>query len=514
LLNRRLRSWRWAVSVALTATASCRDVRSASVSSVRPSDAPALAITHVTVIDMTGAPPRPDMTVVVVGDRISGIGPSDSLSPPVAAVVVEARGKFVIPGLWDMHAHSTFDRYQRTIAFPLDIAYGVTGVRDMAGDCFGACADKDTVYNPVHGSTSEMVHRWEREIADGTLLGPRIVAASAMLDGPHPRWEGAVAVHDTAEARAAVREAQRRGADFIKVYSGLSREAYFAIADEAKRRGIPFAGHVPDAITLAEASDAGQVSMEHLIKMPDACSNRAADVERMAQENTTHPATTPADWGARIRAMVQLQNESFSLRACAPIFERFVRNHTWQVPTLTASRGVYYALDVAFTADRRRQFMAAADTAWWQGIVRRQKAMFTASDMPSAKLFFQHHVQIVGAMYNAGVGVMAGTDVTNPWVYWGSSLHDDLALFVEAGMPPLAALQSATIQPARFLHATDTLGTLQPGKVADLVVLDANPLVDIHNTQRIHAIIVRGRLIDSVARQRLLDGARSAAEMM
>ncbi len=494
--------------------AACEGSHSKAASTAQAPGPPTLAITHVTVIDMTGTPPRPGMTVVATNGHIVAVGPFDSVPRPPGALVLDGTGKYVIPGLWDMHVHSTFDRYERSVVLPLDIANGVIGVRDMAGDCFGACADKDTVYNPLHSPTAGLIHRWEQEIAARTLLGPRMVAASDMLDGPNPIWEGAVAIHDTAEGREAVREAQRRGADFIKVYSGLSRDAYLAIADEAKKRGLPFAGHVPDAVSLVDAADAGQASMEHLIKMAEACSSRAGDVERMDTRNAAHPPSSPQEAGARIRARVTLLNTSFSLAACEPLLHRFVRDSTWQVPTLTVLRGVYLSWDSAFTHDPRRQYMAPEDTAWWQARARHAAKMFTPADQIMAKQFFQHHIQIVGAMHRAGVRVLAGTDVSNPWVYWGSSLHDELTMFVDAGFTPMEALQAATIEPARFLHATDSLGTLEAGKVADLVILDADPLADIHNIQRINAVIVRGQLVDSAARQKLLSGARSAAQSM
>jgi hypothetical protein len=248
--------------------------------------------------------------------------------------------------------------------------------------------------------------------------------------------------------------------------------------------------------------------------MPEACSSRAAEVNQMDKRNAARPPTSMAEGAGRIRARVILLNASFSLDACAALLQRFVRDHTWQVPTLTVLRGLYCSQDSLCTHDPREQYMAAADTAWWLGRARRMAAVFTANDKKIAKEQFEHYVQIVGAMHHAGVGLLAGTDVTNPWVYWGFSLHDELAMFVDAGMTPLEALQAATLEPARFLHASDTLGTLQPGKVADLVVLDANPLVDIHNTQRIHAVVVRGQLIDSAARQRLLDSARVAAQKL
>jgi len=474
----------------------------------------ALAITHVTVIDVTGGPSRPGMTVLTSDDRITAIGPTDSLVTPPGATVVDGTGKYVIPGLWDMHVHATMDRYERTIVFPLDIAYGITGVRDMAGDCFGPCADTDTIYDPQHLPTAEMEHRWQHAIAAGTLLGPRIVAGSDMLDGPHPVWPGALAIHDTAEARAAVRQAKTRGAAFIKVYSGLSPDEYMAIADEAKRAGIPFAGHVPNAVSLADAADAGQASMEHLIKMPEVCSTRAADIARLGERNAAHPPASPAEYAAQIRAKVALVNASFNVNACAPLLARFVRDHTWQVPTLTVLRGTYCSLDYGCMHDPRREFMARADTAWWQASARELKSAISGNDKALAKVYFQNEMRIVGAMHQAGVGLLAGTDVSNPWVYWGSSLHDELAMFVDAGLTPLAALQAATIEPARFLHATDTLGTVAPGKVADLVILDGDPTTDIRNTQRISAIVVHGRLVDAAARDRLLAGAKSAAQGM
>jgi imidazolonepropionase-like amidohydrolase len=501
----------WATATcALVALAACSGSVTSDSHAPRGNPA-AFAITHVTVIDMSGAPPKPEMTVVISGDRIVAIGPTDRQSLPENTVVVDGRGKYVIPGLWDMHVHSTFDRYERSVVLPLYIANGVTGVRDMAADCFTACADKDTTYDPRHGPTAELVRRWKHDIATGTLLGPRMVVASAMLDGPHPLWPNGLAIRDTAEARSAVRQAQNRGADFIKVYSGLSRANYMAIADEAKRRGIPFAGHVPDAVSLEDAADAGQVSMEHLLKMSEACSSRRAEAEERARRIAAHPAHSLEATRAQILDMAQFLNRSFSLGACAPLLQRFVRDHTWQVPTLTANRGTYYVFDSAFTHDPRRQYMASEDTAWWQAHARYATAMFKATDWPNATLVFKHSVQIVGAMHRAGVRLLAGTDVSNPWVYWGSSLHDELALFVDAGLTPFEALQTATIEPARFLHATDTLGTLEPGKVADMVLLDADPLADIHNTQRIHAIVVRGLFIDSAGRDRLLLAARQAA---
>ena len=200
-----------------------------------------LVFTHVTIIDVTGAPAKSDMTVAITGNRITELGPSTDMRVPQGAQVVDATGKFLIPGLWDMHVH--WYRYDKAFLqlFPIN---GVTGVRVMWG-------------GPTH-------FEWRKEIEEGALLGPRMSIAGNILDGPRPIWPGSMAISNEAEARQAVFSTKQQGYDFVKVYSLLSRDAYFAIADEAKKQRIPFAGHVPQLVTVAEASDAGQKSVEHL----------------------------------------------------------------------------------------------------------------------------------------------------------------------------------------------------------------------------------------------------------
>ncbi len=203
--------------------------------------------THVTVIDVTGMPSKSDMTVIVAGNRIEAIGKTGKVKTPKDAQIIDATGKYLIPGLWDMHVH-TLSNERRETFFPLFIANGVTGVRDMGTS------------TPL-----EQVNQFRREIADGTRLGPRIVTAGPIVDGPKPvNPTISIGVANEIEARRAVRLLKQQGADFIKVYSTLPREAYFAIVDEAKKQGLAFAGHVPLSVTAAEASNAGQKSMEHM----------------------------------------------------------------------------------------------------------------------------------------------------------------------------------------------------------------------------------------------------------
>jgi len=217
---------------------------------------PVLAIIHVNLIDATGAPNQADMTVLVQGKQILQIGKSGETPVPKAAKVVDGRGKYLIPGLWDMHVHEIFGAWlpeDEKITPLLFVANGVTGVRDMGGDL-------------------EALKKWRARIAEGTLLGPRMIISGPMLDGPIPQFPSSAPVKDAAGGRRIVDELQKDGADFIKIQSLVPRDGYFAAADEAKNVGIVFAGHVPDKVRATEASNAGQKSIEHLTGVFEGCS--------------------------------------------------------------------------------------------------------------------------------------------------------------------------------------------------------------------------------------------------
>jgi hypothetical protein len=429
-----------------------------------------IAFTHVTIIDVTGGQARRDMTVVVTGDRISAIGDS-KLSAPAGAQIVDATSKFLIPGLWDMHVHW----YARD-TFTLFTANGVTGVREMFG-------------NPD-------LLRWREQIAKGSLVGPRMVVASPIVDGPEPVWPNSISVRNEEEGRKAVRKVKEWGADFVKVYALLPRNAYFGIADEAKQQGISFVGHVPYSVSPAEASDAGQKSIEHLTGILIACSDKETELrEKVVKEKSL---------GARGRATLL---ETYDEKKAADLFARFVRNQTWQCPTLTVLRANAYVGDEILRRDGRLKYVPRQMKERWS----RRIAYQSGGDNDGAKEVFHKELKIVGAMQKAGVPIVAGTDTGNPFCFPGFSLHDELALLVMAGLTPVEALRSATLNPAKFFGLDQTLGTIEPGKIADLVLLDANPVEDIRNTQRIYAVVSNGRLFDRKALDKLLGDAEGAA---
>jgi len=451
----------------------------------------AFAITHVTVIDVAGGPSRSDATVVVRGNRIASIGSGDSAIVPGDARVVEGRGKFLIPGLWDMHVHAAWRETAEPFA-ELFVANGITGIREMWGD-LGVIRD------------------WRSHVADRDGARPRIYAAGNLVDGPNPVWPNSNRAADAREGRELVRSLRRDGADFIKVYSRLPRDAYFAIAEEAKTLGIPFAGHVTIAVTAAEASDAGQRSIEHLTGVALGCSSLEDEIVRQVATVIASRGWVAASGLAR--GLGGLIDSTYDEARCRSLAERFRRNETWQVPTLTVRYNITHLEDPALERDPRLRYVPQFVRQRWAD------RSATIESGPAAAAAGQQALQrrevaITGLLFRAGVPILAGTDVSNPYCLPGFSLHDELARLVDAGLTPLAALQAATLNPARFLHATDSLGTVEVGKLADLVLLDADPLADIHNTSRIAAVVANGRLIDSAERERLLNDAAGASGSM
>jgi imidazolonepropionase-like amidohydrolase/pimeloyl-ACP methyl ester carboxylesterase len=452
------------------------------------------AIHEVDVVDVERGLIVPRQTVLITGNRISAVGPATDLRIPTGAAVVDARGAYLIPGLWDMHIHSSSDRITRAAMLPMYVANGVTGVRDMHADCFEPCAEDRSTIAQVNG--------WRRDIAAGRLVGPRIVAASDALNGPAPGEPSSVHKPATEEeGRAVVRLLQQRGVDLIKTYDMLSRAAYFGLAHEARRLGIPFAGHVPVEVRASEASDAGQRSMEHLVGILEACSER--EDELRPQVIAQLKSETP-----RVLSTVLLMADSYSEERCAALFATFVANGTWQVPTLLVHDK---AARLEWRDDWRLRYVPAGERGVWEELQKYEIETLWGTDPDGFARLHRVMSDIVLAMHRAGVQLLAGSDAAWAGAFPGFSLHDELELLVAAGLTPAEALRAATLGPAQYLEATDSLGTVAPGRLADLVLLEANPLEDIRNTRRIRAVLTDGRYFDRHALDGLLAGVEAAA---
>ncbi len=425
-----------------------------------------VVIADTTVIDTRDGSRLPHQTVVIDGSKITAIVPTDPSHVVRADEVVDGAGGFLIPGLWDSHVHAASTQWLESYYLQL-LAHGVTGIRDTWGNL-----------------------RFDRsradEIARGEVLGPpRRVIAGNLVDGPNPVWPGSNVAADAEEARALVDQLHADGSPFIKVYAKLSREAYFAIAERTKELGIPFAGHIPLAVTVEEAAEAGQRSVEHLTQIAEACTTEPAELQE------AWSAYYRSDRSAGQRGLLDRVRAGHDEPTCRALFELLREREVWQVPTLITLRGNAFFEELAAAGDERLRYLASSDTLSWYPPPGYEHP---EAEIAAAHAFYAHEMKLVGLMAEVGVPILAGSDTPNPWAFPGSGLHDELALLVEAGLTPLAALQAATLAPATFFDREAELGTVEVGKLADLVLLDGDPLDDIENVREIRAVVADGRV--------------------
>jgi hypothetical protein len=290
-----------------------------------------------------------------------------------------------------------------------------------------------------------------------------------------------------------------RRADFIKTYSWIPRAAYYGIAREAKKLGITFAGHVPYSVSMIEASDAGQRSVEHEDDLMRACSSQDS-LLRARSADTASFRRQVEEW----RYQAGVLHKSYDPAKCRGVIETLARNQTWVTPTLVVYQPYAHGFDSATTHPEWANYLPKVVQGSW---VSRAHAL-RRSDSTVAVSYFSF--ARTAELHKAGVKFLAGTDTPQPFVFPGFSLHDELGLLVRSGLTPLDALRAATYNPAEYLGALDSLGTIGKGKLADLVLLDANPLADIRNTRRISAVIANGRVFDRPALDQLLKGVEAA----
>lgn len=462
-----------------------------------------IVIKGVTVVDVKDGRTIKDQTVIIQGNRITSV--STSVKAQVDATVVDGKGKFLIPGLWDMHVHNVCDsKWGKTVFMPLYIANGVTGVREMGGPDSG---NPDTVF------------KRRQEIKAGNLLGPRIVAAGYFIMGDVFGPREVVRVSNESDGRHAVDFIKKSGADFIKVKELVPSEAYFAIADEARKQNIPLAGHVPFSIDAMTVVNSGQESIEHLDGIWFACSTEG---NRLRQEAFDSELKIFQGKSSRLTALHKINGaldtamKTFSEEKADSTFNRIASMNTFVCPTLTASQGLASAGDSTFQSNDRLQYMPASIVGSWNPRLNGQLQQLLSNDAEDLKAGFQKSLPLVKSMKNAGVKLLAGTDTSprlssTPNLFPGFSLLDELELYGKAGLSPLEALQTATIDPAIFLKATDSLGTIENGKIADLVLLNANPLENISNIRKIEAVVVNGRLLQRKDLDVMLNAIKDAA---
>lgn len=436
---------------------------------------PVIVIQHVAISQPNAKESIKDQAVIIRGGEIGAVGKTADILVPAGATVVDGTGKYLIPGLWDMHVH-LLD--QKTL--PLFVANGVTGVRVMWG--------------------SERHLGWKKQ----DIISPHLKVGSPIVDGPKPVWTGTRAVTNEEQGRQAVRDFKAAGYDFIKVYSLLSREAYFGIADEAKKQKIPFEGHIPYTISQEEAMQAGQKSTEHLMGIINGCSTGdEAYRKALAEAAPEGFASVSAAVSKNFAAMAK----GYRVEKRDKLMQDFATSEMWHCPTLVVLQKTAYMDELGKVEDPRMKYMSPLATRTWNPANDFRFKNRTPQQWEAAKASYRNNLGIAALLHKNKVRMLAGTDCFNPYVYPGFSIHEELALFVGIGMSPGEALATATLNPARYYG--EESGEVKAGMRSDLVLLDADPLVDIKNTAKISAVFQRGNYYD----RKKLDGLLKEAEI-
>jgi imidazolonepropionase-like amidohydrolase len=435
---------------------------------------------HINIIDIENGNISHDMSIIIVKNRISNIGKSFNLKIPTDAIKYNCAGKFVIPGLWDMHAHSSSETNTRNIIYPLFIANGITSVRIMSADCISPCHELS-----MNISQSKQL---QKEIIKGDLVGPRLILGSNYVGGPKP---GELSTIDRpgneVDARKYVQNIKNKGVDFIKIYDMVPRDAYFSIANEANKLQIPFAGHNPQLIKTSEASEAGQKSIEHCCEVNffRDCSTREEELSAKFTKEYLAEKTTG------INEVVYEMVKSYDKNKCIVLWQQFIKNKTYFVPTLFVE-DISQSMNINWRKSKSVIYVPKNELKYWS----EDEVNFSNYFGKPYKEIREKRFEIVRDMQKAGVDLMAGSDCGVIGVFYGESLHEELRLLVQAGLSELEALQSATLKPSEYNRSNDSLGKIKKSMLADLLVLDANPLLDIRNTKRINMVISNGIFFD------------------
>lgn len=449
-----------------------------------------VAITNVTILDVAGGTLLPDQSVLLSGRHIYKVQPSTDLTVPTSARVINGRGKYLMPGLWDMHVHTV----SRELDFPLEVANGITGIRDMGGS---------PQYPPPGnwGISFDSLRDWRAQVRAGTLIGPRIVAAGIALDGPEPFWPQPLSLKTPAQARSVVDSLHREGIDFVKVYMLLPKDILLAIADEAGKQGLTFAGHPSQVVAIGEAAAAGQRSFEHGDAFEVIYYDSLALRPFMMRSRR---APFPQDERAEFMRRVLATYDGRSLDSIARLLRT---NNARFDPTLVMMRSLACIPPEPSLQSSWASYVPGQVRTFWDARISGRCGPKTN---PLHAQRWERQLEAARLMHQQGVTFLVGSDAWNPDVVPGFSLHDELEMLVTNGMAAGEALRAATVGAAEFLQMTDSLGAVTPGMLADLVLLDANPLEDIRNTRRVSTVVLNGRVLERTELDRLLSSARAS----
>ena len=413
-----------------------------------PSHGDRTAIVDVTVVPMDRERELPHQTVVVEGERIVSLDDASRIDT-TGMHTIDGRGKWLIPGLADMHVH-----YNEATYAPLFVAHGVTFVRNMAGDA--------------------MMLGIRERTRRGELIGPTMITAGPITDGDPPFWPGSDIVAKPADAEPLVAAQKAAGYDFVKVYNDLTKDAYAAVVAAAARHGLPVEGHVPTAVGIDGVIAAHQKSLEHMYGWITAAASK--------------PAPSTLGWLDQVKWL----QDHFDASKLPALARAAKDAGVWNCPTFVVNDRYAHLDDIARYAKLPEMRYAAPETELgWDP--SRAGLPTDKRGLALQQAAYALDEKVVKALADAGAGILAGTDVGNPWLVPGASLHEELGRLVAAGLTPYQALAAATSEPARFLGREADMGTVAVGRHADLVLLDGDPLASIASTSHIAGVVLHGR---------------------
>lgn len=415
--------------------------------------------------------------VLIVDGTIAEIGPD---LPAGGADVLDAAGRWLIPGLWDAHVHVFSAEDEPDTALPLYILNGVTGIRDMGA--LWPLEDQKAL---------------AAEIEMGARIGPRVILSGAWVDAPPGSWPGMFLAATPEEAEEVAERIDAEGWAAVKSYSMLSEPTYRALAAAAEDHGLPLVGHVPETVTMRAALEAGHDGVEHWGRVTRACAEGEDGTVDGAREALLSDDPLPA-----LMAVMAGHNavvlDTWDKERCRAVLADMAGAGTHVSPTFVVA-DFYLGLRPEPDAPRMRTLPAEVRAAWDAPDFRLRAMTDEIRALADASIALDRRTFAMAV--KAGVPILASTDASfaNPWIFHGDSLSDELAIYVAAGMTPREALFSAAAAPPRFLGLCDQDGRIAPGRRADLVLLGANPLIDISAVREVEAVILRGRLLDTAA---------------
>jgi imidazolonepropionase-like amidohydrolase len=422
-------------------------------------------IKNVTIIDVKKGLSVNKQNVYINADRIVKIS-NTSEKENAAKVIVDGTGKFLIPGLWDMHTHNWWNIHFSN----LYVSNGVLGVRNM--------------YTPM-----SMIKPLKDSINNNLLIGPKYFAAGRVLEGANPEFPDWLVVDSLNKIKKALDTLQLEGSDFVKVYSKIPRNVYFELVKEAHKRGMIVEGHLPMSVSAIEASNAGQKSFEHLLGIPDLCTKDSL-FKNKYKFNWFAAVMKENDYGT-LKIDEQIAAKNFSI---------LKKNNTYICPTLVVWYS-YFHPDTLFETNSTLNKLPKDMVGFWSGEISKYRKKDNAYKEMAIKKF-ETLKKVTYLLYKSGVPLIAGTDAMNPYCYPGYSLHKELELLVECGIPNADVLRMATINAADFFSLKE-YGQIKEGNIASIVLLDENPLVNIKNTTKINTVILKGKVLDKTAIQKM-----------